>query len=132
MRNILLLPLWILLVSSCASKRPDSTVITATEKPKKIEKTVEQAPKSPGIVVDNKDLEVLEKMNKAVEMYVLKNEKKSFTGLCKDTRFDCYMNEKPFPKRKKKIIRNIPPYASGSKMGLQGENRVHVKYEFFP
>lgn len=131
MRKILLLPLWVLLVSACASKSPDS-VITATEKQKKIEKTVEKAPKGPGIVVDNKDLEVLEKMNKAVELYVLKNEKKSFAALCKDNRFDCYVNESPLPKRKKKIIRNVPPYASGSKMGLQGENRVHVKYDFFP
>jgi|GEM_PF-2204380 len=88
--------------------------------------------KTKGIVVDSKDLAVLEKMNKAVEAYVLKNEKKQFTSLCKDKRFDCFVDEKAYPHSKKKIARKVPPYASGSKMGLQGEARVHVKYDFYP
>lgn len=89
-------------------------------------------PKSTGIVVDSKDLQALDKMTKAMEAYVIKGEKKSFTKLCNDKRFDCSVDEVAFPKGKKKISRTVPPYATGTKMGLQGEKRVHVKYDFYP
>lgn len=88
--------------------------------------------KTTSVVVEAKDLATLEKMNKAVEAYVLKNEPKSFKDLCKDKRFDCFIDEKKYPAQRKKIVRNVPPYASGSKMGLQGETRVHVRYDFYP
>ncbi|WP_413944306.1 hypothetical protein [Bdellovibrio sp. HCB-162] len=99
---------------------------------KKTEKVPAEPAKASSIVVDSKDLQVLEKMTKAVELYVLKNDKKQFTSLCKDKRFDCFVDDKAYPKTKKKIARSVPPYASGSKMGLQGEQRVHVKYDFYP
>lgn len=105
----------------------------------KVEKTAPATPseagkaiKPPSVIVDSEDLEVLEKMNKAVESYVLKSDAKPFTELCKDKRFDCFIDEKKYPKQRKKILRTIPPYASGSKMGLQGEVRVHVRYDFYP
>jgi hypothetical protein len=84
------------------------------------------------IVVDEKDLQALEKMNKALEAYVLKNEEASFKSLCKDKRFDCFVDEKAYPKGKKKNLRKVPPYASGSKMGLKGEVRVQARYDFYP
>lgn len=88
--------------------------------------------RSSGIVVDPQDLAVLERMQKAVESYVHRGEKKQFNALCKDRRFDCFLNDKPFPAKKKKVPRAAPPYASGSKMGLQGEERIQLRYEFFP
>lgn len=88
--------------------------------------------KTPSVVVGAEDLALLEKMTKAVEAYVLKNQKKSFKSLCKDKRFDCFVDEKPLSAGRKKTVRTAPPYASGSKMGLQGENRVHVRYDFYP
>ena len=88
--------------------------------------------KTTSVVVEPQDLAVLDKMNKAVEAYVLKNEQNSFKTLCKDKRFDCYVDEKKYPAKAKKIVRKVPPYASGSKMGLQGETRVHVRYDFYP
>lgn len=89
-------------------------------------------PKATSVVVEPEDLAVLEKMNKAVEAYVLKNERIHFKNLCKDKRFDCYIDEKKYPAKAKKTGRKVPPYASGSKMGLQGETRVHVRYDFYP
>lgn len=88
--------------------------------------------KTTGIVVDAKDMALLDKMSKAVEAYVFKNDKKEFKTLCQDKHFDCFVSEKPFPKGKKKINRTVPPYASGAKMGLHGEERVQVKYDFYP
>lgn len=84
------------------------------------------------IVVDQKDLQTLEKMNKALEDFVLKSEAKAFSSLCKDKRFDCYVDDKIYPKKKKKMARKVPPYASGSKMGLQGEKRIQGRYDFYP
>lgn len=75
---------------------------------------------------------MLERMTKAIEVYVHKGDKKEFTQLCKDRRFDCYVGEKLFPAGRKKITRKAPPYALGSKMGLQGEERVQARYEFYP
>ncbi len=82
--------------------------------------------------MDSKDLQTLEKMDKAIEAFVLKNDPKAFTKLCKEKRFDCQVDGKMFPAGKKKTSRTVPPYASGSKMGLRGEVRVHVKYDFYP
>lgn len=133
MKKVLLLSLsMLMMITACATKRHESAGTISLEKSKKIEKPAEEPPKTTGIVVDAKDLQILESMNKAVELYVLKSEIKQFTSLCKDTHFDCFIDEKSFPKRKKKITRTIPPYASGSKMGLQGEKRVQVKYDFYP
>ncbi len=84
------------------------------------------------VVVGPQELALLENMNKAVELYVVKKQPQEFTKLCKDKRFDCFVDEKSFPTKKKKVARGLPPYASGSKMGLQGENRVQIRYEFFP
>ena len=91
-------------------------------------KPIKNAP----IVVDDKDLNVLEQMNKSVEDYIVKKDKIGFQKLCRNKHFDCWINNKPFPPRKKKIPRKVPPYASGSKMGLHGEERVHIRYEFYP
>lgn len=130
------------LLSSCVTtqRRVGEGSITAAETVKEskspsVSKKADggkEVPKAAGIVVDNKDIAILEKMVKAVESYVLKNDKKNFAALCKDKRFDCYVNDQFYPTRKKKIPRTVPPYALGSKMGLHGENRIHVKYEFYP
>jgi uncharacterized protein YcfL len=84
------------------------------------------------IVVDQKDLATLEKMNKALEAYVLKNKEVAFKSLCQDKRFDCFVDETLYPKGKKKATRSTPPYASGSKMGLNGEKRIQARYDFYP
>lgn len=88
--------------------------------------------KNASIVVGDKDLRLLEQMNKSVEDYVLKKDKKGFQNLCRNQHFDCLIGDKVFPLRNKKIERKVPPYASGSKMGLHGEERVHIRYEFYP
>lgn len=135
MKNILMLVLLPLLLGGCAIKKKyDSNAGESREsKPAaKVAPEAVKAAKPPSVVVDSDDLLVMEKMNKAVEAYVLKNEKKSFKALCKDKRFDCYVDEKIFPAARKKVVRTVPPYASGSKMGLQGETRVHVRYDFYP
>ncbi|KYG61644.1 hypothetical protein AZI86_18265 [Bdellovibrio bacteriovorus] len=84
------------------------------------------------ISVGPNDLRTLEKMDKALEGFVLRNETKIFTSLCKEKRFDCYVGDVLYPKTKKKVSRKVPPYASGSKMGLQGENRIQARYDFYP
>lgn len=88
--------------------------------------------KDAGIVVDSDDIEAGNRMSKAVDAFVFKNQKDDFTTLCKDTRFDCFVNDKRYPKGRKKVKRKVPPFLSGSKMGLQGETRVRVKYDFYP
>lgn len=143
MKKIYLLLAATLLLSSCVTTQRrvgEVSVTTASEttKENKVSGTGKKADvnkepsKTSGIVVDNKDLVILEKMVKAVETYVLKNDKRSFSALCKDKRFDCYVNDKFYPAGKKKTSRNVPPYALGSKMGLQGETRVQIRYEFYP
>ena len=90
------------------------------------------APKEAGIVVDSEDIEAGNRMSKAVDAFVFKGQKEDFTALCKDVRFDCFVNDKRFPKGRKKIKRKVPPFLSGSKMGLQGDTRVRVRYNFYP
>lgn len=130
MKNILMVAL--LFLAACATK-PKTADLDFDDAPEsKAASSAKKETKPKSIVVDTKDLQTLEKMNKAIEDYVLRKQTKSFTSLCKDKRFDCFVGEKLFPHGKKKISRTVPPYASGSKMGLQGEERVHVKYDFYP
>lgn len=82
--------------------------------------------------VSSQDVQTLEKMNKAIEDYVHRKNSKEVTKLCKDLRFDCYLDNKIFPKGRKTVKRSLPPYATGSKMGTHGEDRVQMRYEFFP
>lgn len=143
MRFIFATLLGAVLLTSCAHKRTSDTTLlednafppkaSSSAASKKGDKSgATELQKTTGIVVDNKDLQALEQMTKAVEAYVIKGEKKSLTKLCNDKRFDCFVDEANFPKGKKKIARTVPPYATGTKMGLQGEKRIHVKYDFYP
>lgn len=146
MKRVIVLTLLTVVMASCAHKRKtqdldfdDVPVTKKSSSSKKTEKSGAKPEASPaelsrnsGIVVDPQDLAALDRMTKAVELYVHKGDKKEFTALCKDKRFDCYVADKFFPAKKKKTARAIPPYASGSKMGLQGEERVQVRYEFYP
>ncbi|WP_374078862.1 hypothetical protein [Bdellovibrio bacteriovorus] len=119
----------VLMLAACATKPKSNDAgwddfknSKSATSAKKSEKASAEPAKPSSIVVDSKDLQSLEKMTKAIEAYVLKGEKKQFTSLCKDKRFDCFVDDKTYPKSKKKIARKVPPYASGSKMGLQGGN----------
>ncbi len=100
-----------------------STAITVVPPAPKIEeeKTVSAA-----------DIELINKMIKAVDDYVFRQQKDEFTALCKDERFDCRVNDKRFPAAKKKVKRKISPFVSGSKTGLQNAERVTVRYSFYP
>ncbi len=83
-------------------------------------------------VVSPQDIATLDKMNKALEDYIHRKDSKELLKICKDLRFDCYLDNKIYPQSRKKIKRTIQPYATGSKMGLHGEERVQIRYEFFP
>ena len=85
-----------------------------------------------GIVVDNTDVELANRMTVAMDAFVFKNERTEFTKLCKDKRFDCLVDDKVFPTGKKKTKRKVPPFMSGAKNGIQGDTRVYVKYDFYP
>ena len=133
----------LLLLSSCVHKRTSETTLlednafpakgSSAGSAKKADKGgVVAGSRATGIVVDNKDLQALDSMTKAVEAYVIKGEKKSFANLCNDKRFDCSVDDVSYPKGKKKVLRTVPPYATGTKMGLQGERRIQVKYDFYP
>ena len=138
MKRVIVLTLLTVVMASCAHKRKtqdlDFDDVPVTKKSSSSKKTEKSGakPEASGIVVDPQDLAALDRMTKAAELYVHKGDKKEFTALCKDKRFDCYVADKFFPAKKKKTARAIPPYASGSKMGLQGEERVQVRYEFYP
>lgn len=97
---------------------------------------VSVVPPAPNIeeekTVSAADIEMINKMIKAVDDYVFRQQKEEFTVLCKDNRFDCRVNEKRFPANKKKVKRLISPFVSGSKTGLQNAVRVTVRYSFYP
>ncbi len=149
MKKIFILSVLILGLSACATRTIRQSNVDdagsrqgkATASSRKAEKPAKvqgddgagvESVRNAGIVVDPQELVLLERMQKAVEVYVHRGEKKEFSTLCKDKRFDCFLNEKPLPAKKKKVVRSVPPYASGSKMGLQGEERIHLRYDFFP
>lgn len=97
------------------------------------EKSSERIPeKSANIVVDSDDIAAGHAMLKAVDSYVFKNQKDDFLRLCQDPRFDCFVNDKRFPRGRKKTKRRVPPYMSGSKMATQDEKQFRVKYDFYP
>ncbi len=141
MRDVLLALTTALLLSSCASmnkssvggrESKSSNTTGAVDHSVKSSSEKTAPAKESGIVVDNADIDMGNRMAKAVDAYVFKNQKAEFTSLCKDVRFDCFVNDKRFPQGRKKIKRKVPPFLSGSKMGLQGENRIRVKYDFYP
>jgi hypothetical protein len=138
------------ILSACATEPVDTTPLTLDNEPTisapkvagkaspskttKADKTTkpEKEKNEAGIVVDNADVELANRMTVAMDAFVFKNEKNDFTALCKDKRFDCLVDEKRFPAGKKKTKRKVPPFMSGSKNGIQGDARVQVKYDFYP
>lgn len=137
MKKIFLASIAILLLSSCASFKKYFCDCNQSSNKENKSSTAEHTPKTSsnkeaGIVVDSADIEMGNRMSRAIDAYVFKNEKEDFTTLCNDNHFDCYLNEKRFPKDRKKIKRKVPPFTSGSKMGLQGETRIRLKYDFYP
>ncbi|MEK2688050.1 hypothetical protein [Bdellovibrio sp. GT3] len=146
MKKIVVLFVAAMLLSSCASmkrsfcKCEEELDLPPECKPRVIYKKVPGEPAAPkpqvktgaGIVVQPADLELGDKMARAMDAYVFSNESADFTALCKDERFDCYVDDKRFPKDRKRVKRKVPPFLSGSKMGLQDEKRIHIKYNFYP
>lgn len=106
--------------------------MTTTAKTTITTTTTKMTPTTKPVNVDPQDLQALDKMAKSLEAYVLKDQEAGFKKLCRDPRFDCFVDDVFYPKGKKKVTRSVPPYASGSKMGLKGEKRVHARYEFYP
>lgn len=88
--------------------------------------------KTPVIVVDQSDIEAEKKMSKAIDAFVFKNQAQELTRLCRDPRFDCYVNDHLFPVGRKLKTHKVPPFLSGSKMGLHDEQQLWVKYDFYP
>ncbi|MNL29377.1 hypothetical protein D3C87_1510580 [compost metagenome] len=142
MKKLLLLVCLPLLLSSCASIKKvicdcskDEELLTLENaekaKPVKLVKR-KKSPTQETIVVDKDDVELADKMTKAVDKFVFKDDEQEFKTLCGNTRFDCWVDEKPYPNGKKKVARTIPPFLSGSKMGLRGDKRVQVRYTFYP
>lgn len=120
--------------NSMSSNGTNHTKIYTTEKSAKPVKLVKRK-KGAGqdsIVVDTDDMELANKMTKAVDNYVFKDEEEEFKALCEGPRFDCWVNEATYPKGKKKIARTVPPFLSGSKMGLRGDERIQVRFTFYP
>lgn len=103
-----------------------------TTNSKSADKSGKQDKAEAGIVVDNTDVELANRMTVAMDAFVFKNERTEFTKLCKDKRFDCVVDEKVFPAGKKKTKRKVPPFMSGAKNGIQRDTRVYVKYDFYP
>lgn len=132
----------VLMLSSCASFKKsfcdcaqapkESKSAATTEHAKSSAVTDKSSTKEAGIVVDSADVDMGNRMSRAVDAFVFKNQREEFTSLCKDERFDCYVNDKRYPKGRKKVKRKVPPFLSGSKMGLQGDERVRVRYNFYP
>jgi Pyruvate decarboxylase and related thiamine pyrophosphate-requiring enzymes len=104
------------------------------EKPVKPVKLVKKkkTPTQESIIVDDADIELSNKMTSAVDTYVFKDDEDEFKKLCSESRFDCWVNEKKYPAKKKAIARTIPPFLTGSKMGLRGDERIQVRFNFYP
>ncbi|MFM6928532.1 MAG: hypothetical protein ACKOX6_08710 [Bdellovibrio sp.] len=142
MKKVLLLVGTALLLSSCATLRKtfcdcDCTLDIAEKKKQTqvthpVKATKKIAKDKAAIVVEQADIDIADRMTKAVDAYVFNNQSEEFTALCKEERFDCFVDEKRYPKDKKRVKRSVPPFLSGSKMGLQDDKRVRIKYDFYP
>lgn len=69
----------------------------------------------------------------AMDAFVFKNENKKILIFCQSNQVQCWLNEKKWPKGKKldrKILKKSP-YMTGSKMGLRGESRIQIRWEFY-
>ncbi len=84
------------------------------------------------VAIEGTNSEVADKVSKAMENFVFKAEKEEFASFCRDVRIDCTVNGKSFPKGKKKVARTSQPFFVGSKNGLQGTERLIVKFKFYP
>jgi hypothetical protein len=121
----------------CNCQHEAPPVVQAAPKAEKPSKPVKLVKKkktktTESIIVDADDIEQSNKMTKAVDAFVFKDEEDEFKALCAEKRFDCWVNEKRYPTGKAKIDRTVPPFLTGAKMGLRGEERVHVRFNFYP
>lgn len=115
----------------CQPSAPTKVVTDRTSKPVKLVKQ-KKSKTQDSIVVDEEDLKLADRMTKAVDEFVFKDEEGDFKSLCAEKRFDCWVNEKPYPAGKHLEKRRVPPFLTGTKMGLRGEERVQVRFNFYP
>lgn len=120
------------MICDCDGSSRSSSVSSAKAGAKGSAKAAAATPATDSVVVDSSDLQIVDSMSVAVDDFVFKKKEEKFIQLCQDSRFDCYVDSKKFPAGKKKIKRSRPPYMTGSKMGLQDNKRVQVRYEFYP
>ena len=111
--------------------KKEVTEASSTKSTAKKKKAV--APSVEAIAVNPDDLKIIDQMTTAMDDYVYRGEEQSFIDLCKDSRFHCYLNDKKFPQERKFKKRKVPPFMTGSKMGLRDDDeRVRLRYEFYP
>ncbi len=154
MRRLCLLTLSFLFLVSCASWRAvdhstdhDTELLTLDHEPSAAStksvrasksgkssaaKAAKTTPKNSAIVVEQSDVDLGNRMAQAMDSYVFKSDEVDFKKLCTDTRFDCSVDGARFPAKRKTVKRKVPAFLSGSKMGFKGEQRVQVKYDFYP
>ncbi|MFP5520625.1 MAG: hypothetical protein ACLGGX_12030 [Bdellovibrionia bacterium] len=79
----------------------------------------------------DEELEMLASVTEAMDAFLFKKEEDKFFKVCQDPHLDCYLNNKYYPKGKKKVRRKAPPTMTGSKLGSGEPKGTQLRYEFF-
>lgn len=69
----------------------------------------------------------------AMDAFVFNKDEKRMLVFCKSTQVQCWLNDKKWPTGKKLDRKKLQksPFMTGSKMGLRGDERVQIRWEFF-
>ncbi len=69
----------------------------------------------------------------AMDAFVFNKDEKRMMVFCKSNQVQCWLNDKKWPAGKKLDRKKLQksPFMTGSKMGLRGDERVQIRWEFY-
>lgn len=69
----------------------------------------------------------------AMDAFVFEGDEKGFSKFCNSEQVQCWVKDKKWPAKKKLNKKKLQktPFMTGSKMGLRGEERVQIRWEFY-
>lgn len=113
-----------------AAKKESTKESKVTSKASRSSSPVEETPVP---AVDEAEEMLGGEIYAAMDAFVFNKDEKRMLVFCKSTQVQCWLNDKRWPIGKKLDRKKLKksPFMTGSKMGLRGDERVQIRWEFF-
>lgn len=127
------------LLSSCATLKEMICDCQPTTQSKSSSKDTRNEKKSSSVEVANEtntdraEAMLSGEVYEAMDAFVFKGDEKRMVEFCKSPQVQCWVQSKKWPAKKKLDRKKLQksPFMTGSKMGLRGDERIQIRWEFY-